>query len=258
MRGIFVILSAILAQAAAAQTIETLKYTVPPDLGYLNVSSKNNYYAGGAGAYFELVREAFDGSDARLQFSASETYNDAVQGAMAGNFDFAVGVAFDEHLLGLLDFVPTPIFDDSLDVVINSGGKAIKGLDREILQLLGSRRAVALAGLYLPILAASSPEYFQTADEAVDAVLSGTEILIIPSSLMSGYLDKNAGAERIKTLKINRHSKSRALFFIAVNRESKSKQVSHGGSAKGLFEFMAERLSAMESDGRLKKIMLRK
>jgi hypothetical protein len=246
------------ARTVAAQSQPTFKYTVPPDLGYLNVSSKNNYYAGGAGAYFELVREAFDGSNARLQYVASETYNAAVQGIMAGSVDFAAGVAFDERALGLLDFVPVPVFDDSLDVVINSGGKAIKGLDREILSLLDSRRAVAVAGLYLPILAAASPEYFQGVDEAVDAVLSGKDILVVPSSLMSGYLDKNAGADRIKTLKINRHSKSRVLFFVAVNRESKAKPVSYGGSSKGLFEFMAERLAAMESDGRLKKIMLEK
>jgi hypothetical protein len=89
-------------------------------------------------------------------------------------------------------------------------------------------------------------------------VLSGTDILIVPSSFMTGYIAKNAGAERIKTLKINRHSKSRVLFFVAVNRESKAKTVAYGGSQKGLFEFINERLTAMESDGRLKKIMLEK
>jgi len=264
-RGIFAIFLFLAGFGAAAgfnapAAAQQIRFTMPPDLGYLNVSSARGNFFSGTGAYFDLVREIFAGTGITPQFTASESYNEAMQSAMStSGADFVVGAVFDERLLGRIDFVPVPILIDSVDIIINEGGKHTRGLDMHMLRLLeGRHHVLALTGLNLPILRGIKTELFPTVDTAMEEVLSTDSILVMPSRFTQGFLDKNAGLESLAKLKINRHSRTPATYFIAANRARKNTAIIVGGRPVPLFDLLTERLGAMESDGRLKKIMLEK
>jgi hypothetical protein len=253
-------------EGGAHAQVTAARYSAPPMTGGLNRTEKRGYSAGSAtGALHELALKIFEGTGTRPQYSAaaSASYNMAVQNAMlAGSTqngaDFVLGAAFDENNLKFLDYIPVPIYDDFLTLVvakssIPAGFTPGREIDAAIAALSQSASPVGIAGLRLDVPEQTLKKKFEKMTDAMESIFTERSFLIAPWSFVSGYLSADMGGPRAENLLVLKFQKRRSPYFLAVGRGSRNKSVE--GRPEPLGAFLEKRLEELQSSGELGRII---
>lgn len=272
LRGVKILLLVLgmlcFSKSSYSQQSVTVNYTVPVDMATLNKNYKKeaNYYypTEGVGLSHILLKQIFKNTNIKYNYNVYNSYNEALQASMLYNsskvLDFIIGITFDEKNNKYLNYIPIPLYQDYLVVVVAkssypAGLTPSKNIAEMIAGLSVDNTPLSITGLNFEEKNYGEFKLEKTVSEAMEKVFRTNAFLVAPWDFVAEYFDKNKMSPNVKTLKVFQYPKNTLSYFIAINKNAPFKEVIIDGNKISLYNFIEQSLQLLVNNGELKKII---
>ena len=242
-----------------------ISYTAPIGIQTLNPnksSNKNYYNTNYNGAAHSIISEIFKNTNTKLNYIPYTNYNEALQASMLSlsnpSIDLIIGITFDENNLDYLNYIPIPIYNDNIAIVINSSNvedKNIltKDLFETISKLSRKNKPISIENLNMNLPSINTLP-IKDINTAMETILNTKTFLITPLELVIDYLTENKTNPRVKNLKILKYSNS-IPYLIAINKNKTHEKITLNGEIFTLKDLIETRLNEIIKTNQLQQII---